>query len=57
MSEKKHKRIRRLARFLYEGNLRVWQHNEPPKWRIFAHKKWEKRKPVYDDYVKTVKRW
>lgn len=57
MSQKRSKRIRRLARFLYRGNLGVWEKVEPPRWRIFAHKRWENRKPVYKDYEEMVKRW
>ena len=57
MSQKKHKRMRRIARYLYEGNLTLWQNAEPPKWRIFRHKRWERRKPVYKDFVRYVKGW
>lgn len=57
MRQKKCKRRRRLARYLYAGNLNVWQNVEPPKWRIFAHKKWQERKPVYKDFEKRLKRW
>ena len=57
MSEKKAKRARRIARYLYKGDLRIWQRNEPPKWRIFRHKRWERCKPVYKDIERYVKGW
>lgn len=57
MSEKKAKRVRRIARYLYKGDLRIWQRNEPPKWRIFRHKRWGRCKPVYKDVERYVKGW
>ena len=56
MSEKKDKRIRRIARDRYEVQLYIWQMNKPSKWRIFKYRKWKKQKPVYEYTEKRIKR-
>lgn len=57
MNEKKAKKVRRIARYFYENNLHFWQRAEPPKWRIFKHKRRELCKPIYKEYVRRVKGW
>ena len=55
MSEKKDKRIRRIARNRYECQVYLWQINKPSKWRIFKYLKWKKSKPVYEYTEKQTK--
>lgn len=57
MNEKKAKKVRRIARYFYENDLHFWQRAEPPKWRIFKHKRLELCKPIYKEYVRRVKGW
>ena len=55
MSEKKDKKIRRIARAFYESEMKLWQEEKPAKWRIFKYLKWKKQKPVYEYTEKQVK--
>lgn len=48
MSQKKEKRIRRHARWLYEIRLQTWENDKPPFWRFIARRKWKKAKPEYE---------
>lgn len=56
MSQKRDKRIRRIARDRYEYQLYYWQMNKPSKWRFFKYRKWKKSKPVYEYAEKQIKK-
>ena len=56
MSEKKQKDIRALARHQYSYELYVWKRAEPPRWRFIARRRWKKKKPVYEDIEKGIRR-
>ena len=47
MSEKKEKKIRRIARYQYNSYYYAWIKNKPSLWRIFRYLKWKKEKPNY----------
>ena len=45
MSASRERKKRRVAKADYFWRLELWKSWEPPKWRIFAHRKWRKNKP------------
>lgn len=50
MSEKREKWRRLRARLVYRYALDAWMALEPPRWRIFAHRRWKKMKPKRDKH-------
>ena len=50
MSAKWHKKKRAWARRAYRTALFKWMRAEPPKWRIFAYRRWKRQKPKHDKY-------
>ncbi len=52
MSEKQEKRKRFNAKLRYIHDFESWMNREPNKLRIFAHRKWKKEMPKFNDYLK-----
>lgn len=56
MSQKREKKIRRIARYLYGCRFQTWKRAEPPRWRFIARRNWMKAKPQYEAEEKFVRK-
>ena len=56
MSAKFEKKLRRIARGIYNYRLRLWEREKPPRLCIFKYSRWKKRKPRYQDVEKEIRK-
>ena len=52
MSEKQMHRQRWNAKLEFIMAYDAWLHEEPPIWKIISWRRWQKRRPIYEEYVK-----
>ena len=52
MSEKREKRVRLNAKIEWIRNFERWLAEEPRMFQIFKRRKWKKRRPSYEEYLK-----
>lgn len=55
MSAKFKKKVRRVARGVYNHNLRIWELTKPPRLYFLRYARWKKQKPIYQDIEKKVR--